>query len=253
MSVDQTNEDEDRLLQSRKSSDDVGRHVIYPSAALVWPRHRQLAPPRPPSPPPRPSRRRESKPKASGRSQGLQRRRPRPEVAALTEWAACDSQVDALIARNQEAELKNNAATVIQSRVRSRRRRRAKLFVGGRGGSGRATPVDDVGVGVGSSVDASPVGVRPPALTGRNTFAELPPNPNLQTDAMGRMARLCFGNFLDEVVSDFATVTGTEGRNNPSMLELAQRHHEARDEAQGQMDGQQVRPNAFRQHNLAGR
>ena len=218
----------------------------------MWPRHRQLAPPRPPSPPPRPSRRRESKPKASGRSQGLQRRRPRPEVAALAEWAACDSQVDALIARNQEAELKNNAATVIQSRVRSRRRRRAKLFVGGRGGSGRATPVDDVGVGVGSSVDASPVGVRPPALTGRNTFAELPPNPNLQTDAMGRMARLCFGNFLDEVVSDFATVTGTEGRNNPSMLELAQRHHEARDEAQGQMDGQQVRPNAFRQHNLAG-
>ena len=252
MSVDQTNEDEDRLVQSRKSSDDVGRHVIYPSAALVWPRHRQLAPPRPPSPPPRPSRRRESKPKASGRSQGLQRRRPRPEVAALTEWAACDSQVDALIARNQEAELKNNAATVIQSRVRSRRRRRAKLFVGGRGGSGRATPVDDVGVGVGSSVDASPVGVRPPALTDRNTFAELPPNPNLQTDAMGRMARLCFGNFLDEVVSDFATVTGTDGRNNPSMLELAQRHHEARDEAQGQMDGQQVRPNAFRQHNLAG-
>ena len=253
MSVDEINEDEDRLHQSRKSSDDVGRHVIYPSAALVWPRHRQLAPPRPPSPPPRPSRRRESKPKASGRSQGLQRRRPRPEVAALTEWAACDSQVDALIARNQEAELKNNAATVIQSRVRSRRRRRAKLFVGGRGGSGRATPVDDVGVGVGSSVDASPVGVRPPALTDRNTFAELPPNPNLQTDAMGRMARLCFGNFLDEVVSDFATVTGTDGRNNPSMLELAQRHHEARDEAQGQMDGQQVRPNAFRQHNLAGR
>ena len=218
----------------------------------MWPRHRQLAPPRTPSPPPRPSRRRESKPKASGRSQGLQRRRPRPEVAALTEWAACDSQVDALIARNQEAELKNNAATVIQSRVRSRRRRRAKLFVGGRGGSGRATPVDDVGVGVGSSVDASPVMDRPPALTDRNTFAELPPNPNLQTDAMGRMARLCFGNFLDEVVSDFATVTGTEGRNNPSMLELAQRHHEARDEAQGQMDGQQVRPNAFRQHNLAG-
>ena len=229
MSVDSDVEDEDRLLQSRKSSDDVGRHVIYPSAALVWPRHRQLAPPRPPSPPPRPSRRRESKPKASGRSQRLQRRRPRPEVAALTEWAACDSQVDALIARNQEAELKNNAATVIQSRVRSRRRRRAKLFVGGRGGSGRATPVDDVGVGVGSSVDASPVMDRPPALTDRNTFAELPPNPNLQTDAMGRMARLCFGNFLDEVVSDFATVTGTEGRNNPSMLQLAQRHHEARD------------------------
>ena len=167
---------------------------------------------------------------ASGRSQGLQRRRPRPEVAALTEWAACDSQVDALIARNQEAELKNNAATVIQSRVRSRRRRRAKLFVnGGRGGSGRATPIDDVGVGVGSSVDASPVGARPPALTDRNTFAELPPNPNLQTDAMGRLSRLCFGNFLDEVVSDFATVTGTEGRNNPSMLQLAQRHHEARD------------------------
>ena len=252
MSVDEINEDEDRLHQSRKSSDDVGRHVIYPSAALVWPRHRQLAPPRPPSPPPRPSRRRESKPKASGRSQGLQRRRPRPEVAALAEWAACDSQVDALIARNQEAELKNNAATVIQSRVRSRRRRRAKLFVGGRGGSGRATPVDDVGVGVGSSVDASPVGVRPPALTDRNTFAELPPNPNLQTDAMGRLSRLCFGNFLDEVVSDFATVTGTEGRNNPSMLQLAQRHHEARDEAQGQMGGQQARPNAFRQHNLAG-
>ena len=50
MSVDQTNEDEDRLLQSRKSSDDVGRHVIYPSAALVWPRHRQLAPPRTPLP-----------------------------------------------------------------------------------------------------------------------------------------------------------------------------------------------------------
>ena len=164
-----------------------------------------------------------AKPKASGRSQRLQRRRPRPEVAALTEWAACDSQVDALIARNQEAELKNNAATVIQSRVRSRRRRRAKLFVnGGRGGSGRATPVDDVGVGVGSSVDASPVMDRPPALTDRNTFAELPPNPNLQTDAMGRMARLCFGNFLDEVVSDFATVTGTDGRNNASMLELAQ-------------------------------
>ena len=234
MSVDSDVEDEERLLQNRKSSDDVGRRVIYPSAALVWPRHRlcyrQLPPPRPPSAPLRPSRRRESKPKASGRSQGLQRRRPRPEVAALTEWAACDSQVDALIARNQEAELKNNAATVIQSRVRSRRRRRAKLFVnGGRGGSGRATPVDDVGVGVGSSVDASPVGVRPPALTDRNTFAELPPNPNLQTDAMGRLSRLCFGNFLDEVVSDFATVTGTEGRNNPSMLQLAQRHHEERD------------------------
>lgn len=153
--------------------------------------------------------------------------------------------------------MKNNAASVIQSRVRNRRRRRAKLYVNsGRGGSGRATPVDDVGVGVGSSVDASPIGARPPALTDRNTFAELPPNPNLQTDAMGRMARLCFGNFLDEVVSDFSSVTGTEaaaGRNNPSMLELAQRHHEARDEAQGQMDGQQIHPKAFRQHNLAGR
>ena len=30
MSVDQADEDEDRLLQSRKSDDDVGRHVIRP-------------------------------------------------------------------------------------------------------------------------------------------------------------------------------------------------------------------------------
>ena len=54
MSVDSDVEDEDRLLQSRKSSDDVGRRVIYPSAALVWPRHRlcyrQLPPPPLPSP-----------------------------------------------------------------------------------------------------------------------------------------------------------------------------------------------------------
>ena len=52
MSVDLTNEEEDRLVQSNKSFDDVGRHVIYPSAALVWPRHGQLAPPPPPPPPP---------------------------------------------------------------------------------------------------------------------------------------------------------------------------------------------------------
>ena len=55
MSVDSGDEDEDRLLQSRKSSDDVGRRVIYPSAALVWPRHRlcyrQLPPPPLPSSP----------------------------------------------------------------------------------------------------------------------------------------------------------------------------------------------------------
>ena len=121
----------------------------------------------------------------------------------------------------------------------------------GRVAAGEAGGASDGGAAAGAV--PSPAGgasLMPVALQAGERGPEV---SNLQTDAMGRMARLCFGNFLDEVVSDFATVTGTEGRNNPSMLELAQRHHEARDEAQGQMDGQQVRPNAFRQHNLAGR
>ena len=53
MSVDQTNEDEDRLLQSRKSSDDVGRHVIYPRCRLgvATPQATRPAPPPLPSSP----------------------------------------------------------------------------------------------------------------------------------------------------------------------------------------------------------
>lgn len=133
--------------------------------------------------------------------------------------------IDLLIARNQETDQKNNAAAMIQARVRSRRRRRAKHFIsGGRGGSGRASPAD--GGGGGSSVDASPVGVRPTAATDSVVFAELPPPASLQTDTMGRISRLCFGNFLDEVVGDFTSVAGAEaaaGRNNPTRLELAQR------------------------------
>jgi hypothetical protein len=103
--------------------------------------------------------------------------------------------IDLLIARNQETDQKNNAAAMIQARG-------------------------------GSSVDASPVGVRPTAATDSVVFAELPPPASLQTDTIGRISRLCFGNFLDEVVGDFTSVAGAEaaaGRNNPTRLELAQR------------------------------
>lgn len=158
------------------------------------------------------------------RAQGLQRRRPR-QSRRFSKFGAFHSQIDLLIARNQETDQKNNAAAMIQARVRSRRRRRAKHFIsGGRGGSGRASPAD--GGGGGSSVDASPVGVRPTAATDSVVFAELPPPASLQTDTMGRISRLCFGNFLDEVVGDFTSVAGAEaaaGRNNPTRLELAQR------------------------------
>ena len=46
MSVDSDVEDEDRLLQSRKSSDDVGRHVIHPVPPCVaTPQATRPAPP----------------------------------------------------------------------------------------------------------------------------------------------------------------------------------------------------------------
>ena len=146
----------------------------------------------------------------------------------LPKFGPSHSQIDLLIARNQESAEKNNAAAMIQGRVRSRRRRRGKNLIsggrgGGRGGSGRASPAD--GGGGGSSVDASPVGVRPTAATDSAVFAELPPPASLQTDTMGRISRLCFGNFLDEVVGDFTSVAGAEavaGRS-PTRLELAQR------------------------------
>ena len=191
------------------------------------------------------------------RSQGLQRCRLR-QSRPFSKVGAFHSQVDALIARNQETEEMNHAATMIQARVRGRRGRRAKFFVSGgrrsRGGSGRASPAD--GGGGGSSVDASPVGARPTAVADSVAFTPLPPPDNLQTDTMGRISRLCFGNFLDEVVGDFTSVAGTEAaavRNNPAMLELAQQHHEARDEARDERGGQPIRPKSLKQPTLARR
>lgn len=166
--------------------------------------------------------------------------------------------VDALIARNQEAGEQKKAATAIQARVRGRRNRRATALNnrGGRKGSGRASPAD--GGGGGSSVDASPVVTRPPVAMTDAAFAQLSPaSQQSQTDAMGRISSFFFGNFLDEVVGDFKTVAGSEAAgavpNNPAMLELAQRHHAARDEARDERDGQPISPNVLKQHNLAKR
>ena len=45
---------------------------------------------------------------------------------------------------------------------------------------------------------------------------------------MGRLGRLCFGNFLEEVVGDFAGVEEAAARSNPAMAQTWEGQYLAR-------------------------